>query len=238
MKNFLISPPFGSYIAHSKCTSVYGTYTLHKRGGWTTKLCRAIKTIRPVKNGWVNNIGLQNPGIKSVKSFDQEKIYSIAAIQSEEWDGLIDYIPENTTVELNLSCPNLDRKTDIDDYQVVTFINKFPTVIFKLSPTNEVYNQVDRLVKLGARYLHIANTLPTNRGGESGGRLKEFSLKTIKNIRGKYPDIEIIGGGGIYSYKDIELYKDAGADYFSLATIWFTPWRAVWLLKNSNPADL
>ena len=232
MKNFLISPPFGSYIAHSKCTSVYGTYTLYKRGGWVKRLYRAIRTIRPVKNGWVNNIGLQNPGIKSVKKFNLEKIYSIAAIQSEEWDKLIAYIPEGITVELNLSCPNLDQKTDIDDRQVLAYINKFPIVMFKLSPTDEIYNQVDRLVGLGGQYLHIANTLPTNRGGESGERLKEFSLKTINNVRSKYPNIKIIGGGGIYSDKDIELYKNAGADYFSLATIWFKPWRAIQLLKK------
>ena len=232
MKNFLISPPFGSYITHSKCTSVYGTYTLHKRGSWAKRLYRAIRTIRPIKNGWVNNIGLQNPGIKSVKKFDPEKIYSIASIQPEEWDRLIGYIPPNIIVELNLSCPNLEQKTDIDDQQVIDYLHKFPVVIFKLSPTNEIYNQGDRLVGLGAQYLHIANTLPTNRGGESGERLKEFSLKTIKNVRSKYSGIKIIGGGGIYSDKDIELYKNAGADYFSLATIWFKPWRAVQLLKG------
>lgn len=232
MKNFLISAPFGNYISHSKCTSVCGTYTLHKRGSWIKRLYRALTTIRPIKNGWVNNIGLQNPGIKSVKTFDPEKIYSIAAIQSEEWDKLIDYIPKNLTVELNLSCPNIEQKTNISDQQVLTYLNKLPVVLFKLSSTKKIYNQIDRLVNLGAKYIHIANTLPTSKGGESGERLKEFSLKTIKSVRGKYPGIKIIGGGGIYFDKDIDLYKNAGADYFSLATIWFKPWRAIRLLKK------
>lgn len=232
MKDFIISPPFGSYINHGKCASVLGTYTLHKRGTRIERLYRAIKTIRPIKNGWMNNIGLLNPGISSVKKFNLNKIYSIAAIYSEEWDKIIDYIPKEIMVELNLSCPNIDRKTDISDKQVIVYINKFPIVLFKLSPTKEIYGQIDRLVSLGAQYIHISNTLPTSRGGEAGERLKFFSLETIKNIRRKYPGIKIIGGGGIYSSSDVELYKNAGADYFSLATIWFKPWKAVQLLTK------
>ncbi len=232
MRRFIISPPFGNYITHNKCTSVCGTYTLHRRGNLVKRLYRAMQTIRPIKSGWVNNIGLQNPGIKSVKKFNPEKIYSITTIQPEEWDELIDYIPKNIAVELNLSCPNIEQKTDTSNNQVIACINKFPIVIFKLSPTNQIYNQADRLINLGGQYLHIANTLPTDKGGESGERLKEFSLKAIKNIRSKHPNVKIIGGGGIYSKEDVELYKNAGADYFSLATIWFKPLRAIELLKK------
>ncbi len=238
MKDFLIGAPFGNYITHSKCTSVCGTYTLYKRGTWIKRLYRAITTIRPIKNGWVNKIGLQNPGIKSVKIFDPQKIYSIAAIQSEEWDELTNYIPEGIAVELNLSCPNIELSSDINDHQAVSYINKFPIVIFKLSPTKEIYGEVDRLVGLGARYIHIANTIPTDRGGESGERLKFFSLKIVEEVRRKYPDIKIIGGGGIYSAKDVELYKNVGANYFSLATIWFKPWKAVRLLQKMRTSIL
>lgn len=232
MKNFLIGAPFGNYITHSKCTSVCGTYTLYKRGGRIKRLYRAITTIRPMKNGWVNRMGLQNPGIKSIKKFCPDKIYSIAAIQPEEWDKLIGYIPKEVGVELNLSCPNIEQKTDIEDHQVAACINKFPVVIFKLSPTKEIYNQINRLINLGAQHVHIANTLPTPKGGESGEHLKTFSLEAIKNVRKKHPNIKIIGGGGIYSVRDVELYKNAGADYFSLATIWFKPWKAIQLLKK------
>lgn len=231
MKDFLISPPFGSYVTHNKCTSIYGTYTLYKRGNWPKKIYRAITTIRPIKNGWVNNIGLLNPGIASVKKFDHNKIYSIAAIHPEEWAKIINYIPKEIMVELNLSCPNIE-KTEISDRQVRAYLNKFSIVIFKLSPTKEIYDHVDRLISLGAQYLHIANTLPTNKGGEAGERLKVFSLQTIKKVREEYPDIKIIGGGGIYSIEDVGLYKNAGADYFSLATIWFKPWKAIQLLKK------
>lgn len=237
MKDFVISPPFGSYVNHSKCTSVLGTYTLHRRGNWVKRVYRAVRTIRPIKNGWVNNIGLLNPGIMAIKNFDPNKIYSIAAIQSEDWDKIIDYIPKEITVELNLSCPNIEE-VDIGDHQIVAYLNKFPIVIFKLSPNHEIYSQIGRLIGLGARFIHIANTLSIIRGGESGENLKIFSLETIKNIRGEYPKIKIIGGGGIYSSEDVKLYKNAGADYFSLATIWFKPWKAVQLLAKFESHNL
>ena len=37
------------------------------------------------------------------------------------------------------------------------------------------------------------------------------------------PDIEVIAGGGIDSLKDIEYYKNIGADHISLGTVCFNP---------------
>ncbi len=232
VKTIIVSPPFGTLVRHKKCTSVLGTYTLERRGSWATKIWRVILTVRPTKGGWVNKIGLQNPGIKSVKHFQSDKIYSIAAISPEDWNEIINYIPEYAIVEMNLSCPNVGHSTDINDTQIEIYLKKFQTVIFKLSPTNEMYNQVDRLVKLGAKYIHIANTIPVPEGGESGERLKTFSLKAIRELKPKYPSINFIGGGGIYSIKDLQEYKESGAEYFSLASIWFNPLKALRLLRK------
>jgi len=232
MKRFIISAPFGNYITHRKCTSICGTFTLHRRGNVLTRLYRVLKTIRPVKNGWVNSIGLQNSGIDSVTKFRREKIYSITAITQDEWDILASVVPSYVMVELNLSCPNIKEKLVISDHQVRAYLKKFPIVIFKLSPTIDISNQIDRLINLGAEYLHIANTLSVPKGGESGQRLKEFSLETIAKVRIKYPNVKIVGGGGIYSSRDVRLYKKVGANYFSLATIWLKPWKATSLLNE------
>lgn len=35
----------------------------------------------------------------------------------------------------------------------------------------------------------------------------------------------MIAGGGIYGPQQLRQYQRAGAQHFSLATIWFTPWR-------------
>jgi dihydroorotate dehydrogenase len=231
VKEFIISPPFGHFIQNSKCTRVLGTYTLEKRGGWPKKILRFLATARPIKDGWVNNIGLQNSGIKSVRKFEEDAIYSIAALKSSDWDELIGCLPSHMTVELNLSCPNVEEEPGISDVQAKAYLAKFPDVIFKLSPTEGLEEEADRLIALGAKCLHLCNTLPSGRGGESGGRLKKFSLSVIPKIRAKYPNVRIIGGGGIYSKEDIKLYREAGADHFSLATVWMKPWIAAKLLK-------
>ena len=43
------------------------------------------------------------------------------------------------------------------------------------------------------------------------------------SIKDSYPDIEVIAGGGIDSLKDIEYYKNIGADHISLGTVCFNP---------------
>ena len=232
MKQFLISPPFGNIISHPKCTSVVGTFTLNPRGSNWTKLYRLIKTTRPVESGWVNNVGLQNPGIYSVRNYQLDKLYSIAALDSNEWDGLYDAIPETASLEINLSCPNVGDHPEIIDEQVKKFLQKYKLVIFKLSPTSQAENVTQRLISLGAQYFHLFNTISMERGGESGDRLKEFGLQTIKKVRVQYPDIKIIAGGGIYSVEDIESYKNVGANYFSLASVFLNPIQVRQLLKN------
>ena len=51
-----ISPPFGNYISLKDCYSVAGTYTYFRRKGLIKQV---LKTLRPVKGGWRNSIGLR-----------------------------------------------------------------------------------------------------------------------------------------------------------------------------------
>lgn len=82
-------------------------------------------------------------------------------------------------------------------------------------------------------HFHMCNTMPVKAGGESGKRLKRRSLMLICGVRKDFgDDFNIIGGGGIYSFGDVKEYQDAGATHFSLATIWFKPWKALKILKN------
>lgn len=232
MKKFLISPPFGNFISHKNFTSIYGTFTLYKRGSVFTKLYKGLKTVRPVNGGWVNDIGLQNGGILSIKKFSFSKIYSIIALQKGEWDNLMDIIPEDTQLELNLSCPNLTTDIEISDKQVKAYVLKYPLVIFKLSPTEDIHRQIEKLISLGVKNLHLCNTLPVEKGGISGKQLKNLSLEIIKKTRLKYPNVTIIGGGGIYSINDVNQYKNAGANYFSTASIWLNPIKTFKLLQG------
>ena len=58
-----VAAPFGNYIKPKDCIPVTGSFTLHPQGN---RLWRVIKTLRYSwkLNGWVNALGLPNPGIK------------------------------------------------------------------------------------------------------------------------------------------------------------------------------
>lgn len=44
-------------------------------------------------------------------------------------------------------------------------------------------------------------------------------------IKTKYPNSEIIGGGGIQSSQDIENYKKNGCNHFAISTLLFHPFK-------------
>ena len=56
-----ISPPFGNYIHLPNTIPIRGSFTLNERPG---KWGQILKTLRYIPGmGWVNKIGLRNPGI-------------------------------------------------------------------------------------------------------------------------------------------------------------------------------
>jgi len=80
--------------------------------------------------------------------------------------------------------------------------------------------------------------MPTSRGGESGWNLIIFNLRAIQMLIENGITVPIIGGGGIYAWDDLVAYRDAGASIFSLCTVFFTPWRAVRLLRRARREGL
>jgi dihydroorotate dehydrogenase len=45
-------------------------------------------------------------------------------------------------------------------------------------------------------------------------------------LKKNYDDIQVIGGGGIQTKQDMEVYKKFGADHFAMSTLFFCPYRA------------
>ena len=64
------------------------------------------------------------------------------------------------------------------------------------------------------------NTIPTATGGISGKQLNERNLPLVYNAA--HRGLNVIAGGGIYSYKDVVDYRNAGADHFSISTAFFS----------------
>ena len=224
-----ISPPFGTYLNLPNTISVKGSFTLEPRPG---KWLQIIKTLRYSfkHKGWVNKIGLRNPGIDYAieKYKNTNKIVSIAILKREEINNFLEKIPDEMNLEINISCPNTDKHLINND--IHKFLNnKRRWCIIKLSPLSDI-KLVDKYYEQGFRQFHCSNTLPTNKvkdlkyeGGISGPILIPYTLKLVKNIKEKYSDTEVIAGGGIRDLQTLNLYKNAGADHFSVSTILFSP---------------
>ena len=236
LKKYLISPPFGNWISHPACTRVKGSYTLKPRHGL---LIQTIKTLRPHCGGWINNIGLRNPGIQSVKH-DPNSLISIAAINESDWFVMKKHIPKNTMIEMNFGCPNI--KTNHISHMfytttIGTYVDEFDIVSVKLPPTKTGIRLGLMAMESGAKYIHMGNSLPIDRGGYSGPDnlpLVASLVEKLANAISKYnfKNTKIIAGGGIRSANDIGIYSRAGATHFSLSTAWFSYWKTRDMLNS------
>ena len=227
---FFISPPFGNYISLPNTISIKGSYTLEQRDGLIGQI---LKTLRYSYQygGWVNKIGLRNKGINyAINNYDKKSIYSIAILNKKEITTLVSKIPEDMNIELNISCPNLEKKM-IDNGLQCFLNNKRKWCIIKLSPTTDI-NLVDSYYKQGFRQFHCSNTIPIKEGGLSGKSLIPYNNKLISNIKSKYNDVEIISGGGITEWQDVINYRNKGADHFSVSTLCFNPLKLSILYLN------
>tara|TARA_Y100000389_G_C17410018_1_gene490315 strand:- start:238 stop:936 length:699 start_codon:yes stop_codon:yes gene_type:complete len=219
---FFISPPFGNYLNLPHTTSIRGSFTIEPRDGLFKQVCKTLRYY-PFFGGWVNKIGLRNKGIDyALKTHHPNKILSVAIRNNNDIKILSEKIPKDTNLELNISCPNVEKEKCTEGLE--QFISKSRKwCIIKLSPHTKKKN-IDDYYKKGFRQFHCCNTLPLqDKGGLSGPLIQHYSLSMIKQIKTTYPDTIIIGGGGIRRWEDIEKYKKAGADHISVSTLCFNP---------------
>lgn len=216
-----ISPPFGNYIHIPYMTRIYGSFTLEPRYGLWMQVFKTLRYI-PRYKGWVNKIGLRNKGIDwALQNVPNEHIISIAIMKEEEIPSLIEKIPNERNIEINISCPNVEKSGNLDNLSGFLNDNR-KWCILKVSP-HISFHQLDLYYRIGFRQFHCSNTVPVPEGGLSGIAVHSFSSKNIQYLKEKYHDVEIIAGGGIQTTKDIQLYKGYGAKHFSISTGFFHP---------------
>lgn len=239
----IVGAPFGNYLESGACTSTLGTYTKENRAGFLRwwLAWRIMRTLRwrPGVGGWTNKLGLPNPGIRHLVESRppggehpaKGKIVSLHGFTNDEWTDIIysacHHMQPPAAIELNISCPNVGhinvpdglfkRALDIADEHGPTI-----PVIVKLPPVSywPIYQMA---YDQGIRNFHCCNTLPSPSGGLSGKVLQRVSLDVIARIKDKTPEVVIIGGGGITSPDDIELYWKAGARHFAVASTLLRP---------------
>jgi len=224
-----IAAPFGNYLRTRHTTSVHGTFTLNPQGN---RFWAVLKSLRYTKEGWTNKLGLPNPGlVKGLYNASISDVISIAEVNRNEFQEMNKIIPQATSIELNLSCPN----SKILPWD---FINQWPNkdrrwCIAKMSPLSSP-EEIEYVVNQGFRQLHFSNTLPHKRGGLSGKSIIPYTKRLISIVRSDFKsiNIEIIAGGGVTTKQDIEEYLNEGADHISIGSGWFNPFKMRKLLKE------
>ena len=230
MNNFFIAAPFGNYIKPKGCIPVAGTFTLNARGN---RFLAIVKTLRynSAQSGWVNRLGLPNPGIRNGLE-KNPTVISIAEIDKGDFQRLNVLIPENQSIELNLSCPNLDKKLSWESAKCFT-PNTRKWCIAKMSPLTTPEEIKFVVEHLGITQLHFSNTLPTVRGGLSGPMLRGYTTELIELARSEYGNsVEIFAGGGVSDFGGETDYLSSGANNISLGSICFNTFILRKLLKK------
>jgi dihydroorotate dehydrogenase len=225
-----IGPPFGNYIDLPHSVSIMGSFTLEKRNGL---LLQILKTLRysPTYGGWTNKIGLRNKGIDwAIKNHNPHKIYSVAILHENEIPLLVEKIPKNMNIELNVSCPNAEKSMVKIGLQKFIDPNRKYCIV-KVSPTTDT-KTIDTFYNQGFRQFHCCNTLPIKTGGLSGTTLIPYTTKLVEYIHNKYPDCEIIAGGGVQNYETFKYYSNLGAKHIAVSTIIFNPFKFCALYYN------
>ena len=221
---FFIGPPFGNYIRLPDTVPIKGSFTLEERTGLLMQIYKTLYYSK-VHEGWVNKIGLRNKGIDyAIKDFEKgnkNDVYSIAVLKKEDIPILVKKIPENMNIELNVSCPNAEKKMETDGLE--QFLNPLRRwCIVKLSPTVDS-KLVDKYYNVGFRQFHCSNTIPVEDGGLSGRKIIPYTDKHIMYIRKHYPNCEIIAGGGVNTWGVAKHYSLLGANHFAASTVFFNP---------------
>jgi dihydroorotate dehydrogenase (NAD+) catalytic subunit len=199
--------------------------------------------IAETDQGMLNSIGLQNPGIKRFLSDVLPQLRALgipiwvsvggfsAAAYAETCAELSD-----VTIELNLSCPNVDEAPESAAEIVAACRAATALPLYaKLSPQVPDIGEAARAVEAaGADGLSLVNTLRglaldqrtlqprlgRGPGGLSGPALKPVALAAVYACR-RATSLPIVGMGGVWNGRDALELIAAGASSVALGTVLF-----------------
>ena len=209
--------------------------------------------------GMLNSIGLQNVGISEVVSemapmwakWDVPVIANIAGDTAEEFGEMaarLDGIPGIAAIELNISCPNVDKggieigqdpESSARATRAAVRHTDLP-IIVKLTPNvTDPVRLALACEEAGASAICAINTvlgmaidlrrrrpvLPRARGGLSGPAIKPIALRIVYDVA-KAVRVPVIGCGGISTGEDAVEFLMAGASAVQVGTATFANPRA------------
>jgi dihydroorotate dehydrogenase (NAD+) catalytic subunit len=199
--------------------------------------------IAETDHGMLNSIGLQNPGrerfLTEVLPFLRELglplWVSVGGFSAADYAATCAAL-DDVTIELNLSCPNVDEAPESAAEIVAACRAATPLPIYaKLSPALPDIAEVARAVQAaGADGLSLVNTirglvldertlhprLGRAVGGYSGPALKPIALAAVYACY-RATGLPIVGMGGVWTGRDALELIAAGASAVALGTVLF-----------------
>ena len=181
-------------------------------------------------------------------------------------------LPGVVAIEANISCPNVERRNQVfachpdqagEVIGSVSRVTRLPVFAKLTADTTDIVEVADACVRAGAHGLSVINTLlgmaidvETFRpklggvtGGLSGPAIRPVAIRCVYQVARAFPDVPIIGIGGIVSAKDAVEFLLAGAWAVQVGTATFFKPDAVVTVAGgiadflrrkglSNPAEL
>jgi dihydroorotate dehydrogenase (NAD+) catalytic subunit len=209
--------------------------------------------------GMLNSIGLANPGREAFLSETLPQLrelglplwVSVGGFTAQEYAETCARL-EDVTIELNLSCPNVDEAPEsaaeiVAACRVATELPLYA----KLSPASWDIAEVARAVEAaGADGLSVVNTirglkldpdlrpvLGTTTGGLSGPALKPIALAAVHACF-QATSLPIVGMGGVQTGRDALELLAVGARAVALGTVLFSDPSAAARIRAELAAEL
>jgi dihydroorotate dehydrogenase (NAD+) catalytic subunit len=220
--------------------------------------------IAEVEHGMLNSIGLANPGIDSFLAGVLPRLaalgvplwVSVGGFDVADYADLCDRLddrPEVETIELNVSCPNVDDvPASVADIVAAARAATRKPLYAKLSPaTPDITASARAAAAAGADGLSVANTilgltldertlrpkLARRAGGLSGPALKPIALAAVFACY-EVTRLPIVGMGGIASGRDALDFVAAGAAAVAVGTTLFSEPAAPGRIRAELEAEL
>ncbi len=240
-------------VARSLDAFVTKTITPEPRGG------NAPVRIAETESGMLNSIGLANPGRKRFLADTLPELrelavplwVSVGGFSAEEYAETCGAL-ETVTLELNLSCPNVDDAPETAAEIVAACREATDLPLYaKLSPSAwDLAEQARAVEAAGADGLSLVNTLrglaldartlrpqlAAGTGGYSGPALKPVALAAVYTCA-RAVDLPIVGMGGVRTGLDALELIAAGASAVALGTILFSDPSAAARIRSELEAE-
>lgn len=215
-----------------------------REGNWTPRVAESSGGM--LNSIGLQNPGLDkviNEELKFLEKYDTNIIVNVVGNSIDDYVEVsekISRVKNVSALEINVSCPNVKNGIFFGTNpellnELTREIKKVSSkpVFIKLSPNvSDIVSMANSAIEAGADGLSLINTLlgmkidiksrkpvlDRKSGGLSGPAIKPVAIRMIYEVKKSFPEIPIIGMGGIMDEDDIIEFLLAGASLVSVGT--------------------